>query len=164
MDVFKLLKQDHRTAKKLFKEIEGAESAPKRREKAFQQLERELTIHTQLEEQLVYPRFREEEKLKESTLEAYEEHHVAKQLLQELSETSMEDERWDAKLSVLKEMIEHHVEEEEKEIFPKAEKALGKEEAKELGKRVETAKKELMRGKKSSLAGQSAGAGEEARV
>lgn len=164
MDVFKLLKQDHKVAKKLFKEIEK-EEAQKKREKAFEQLERELTLHTEVEETIVYPRLREEDKLKEVTLEAYEEHAVAKQLLKDLASTSMDDERWDAKLSVLKEIIEHHVEEEEKEVFPKAQKLLDKKEAKELGLRVEEAKKELTGEAKSrETASNSKQTGSEARA
>lgn len=143
MDVFKLLKQDHKEAKALFKKIEKA--SEKTREKLFQKLAQELTLHTQVEEEIFYPRLREEEKLRELIGEAYEEHHVAKILIQEISSLSPEDERWEAKVSVLQEMIEHHVQEEEKELFPKAAKALGKEESKELGQQVEAAKKSAKR-------------------
>lgn len=145
MDVFRLLKQDHKEVRALFKQLRGSKPS-KAREKAMQQLHQALSVHIEVEEQLVYPRLREEKRLREAVGEAFEEHHVAKLLLAELVRTSMDDERWDAKLSVLKELVEHHLsEEEEEEVFPKASKALGKDEAKTLGQQAEEAKKERMK-------------------
>ena len=141
MDVFRLLKQDHKEAKALFKKLESSRPS-KAREKGLQQLHQALTLHTEAEEQIFYPRLREEKKLRDTINEAYEEHHVATLLLEELVQTSMDDERWEAKLTVLKEMVEHHVQEEEKELFPKANRALKKNEAKEMGQRVEEWKRE----------------------
>ena len=141
MDVFKLLKQDHKEVKDLFKKLQSSRPS-KSREKGMEQLREALTLHTQVEEQIVYPRLREEKKLRETVNEALEEHHMATLLLEELAQTPMDDERWEAKLSVLKEIVEHHVKEEEKEVFPKATKALDKGEAKELGRRVEEWKTE----------------------
>lgn len=148
MDVFKLLKQDHDEVAKLFEKLsETGDGAVKTREKMFKQLARELAVHTQLEEEIFYPRLREEESLRESINEGIEEHHVADQLLEELSGLAVNDEQWDAKLAVLKEMIEHHVEEEEKELFPKAAKLIDKDEAAEMGRTIEEEKKEMMQGK-----------------
>lgn len=153
MDVFKLLKQDHKELKTIFKKLaKTSEDSQKARDSGFEQLERELSVHAEVEEELVYPRLRQEKKLRETINEAFEEHHVAKHLLKELSETPPADERWAAKLSVLQEMIEHHVEEEEKELFPKASRALRKEESKELGKRVEAVKKEKLKSFKAAQA------------
>jgi hemerythrin superfamily protein len=153
MDVFKLLKQDHKLVKNLFKQLESSRPS-KAREKGLQQLQQEISLHTEVEETIVYPRLREEKKLREVINEAYEEHHMATMLLEELMQTPIEEERWDAKLAVLKEMIEHHVQEEEKELFPKASKALKKDEIKALGKQVEDAKQERMAGlKKAKRAG-----------
>lgn len=150
MDVFKLLKLDHREVEKLFSKIEkSSDSAVKTREKTFMQLAQELEVHTAVEEQILYPRLREIKALKETINEAFEEHHVAKQLLAEIPKMSAEDEQWKAKVTVLKEIIEHHVEEEEKELFPKALKALGKAESAELGKLVEQEKKKMLRGSRS---------------
>jgi hemerythrin superfamily protein len=164
MDVFKLLKKDHREVKTLFKKCAEASSS-KAREKLFQQIAQELTMHTQLEEEIFYPRLRQEEKLEETIGEAYEEHHVAKLLIQELSEMSPDEERWDAKLTVLQEMVEHHVQDEEKELFPKAERALGKDEAKTLGKQVEAAKSDLLKGqRKAKRAARQNSAGERADI
>lgn len=144
MDVFRLLKQDHKEVRALFKQLHGSKPS-KGREKAMQQLYQALSVHTEVEEQLVYPRLREEKKLAEAVGEAFEEHHVAKLLLEELAQASLDDARWDAKLSVLKELVEHHVSEEELEVFPKAAKALGKDEARTLGRQVEEAKKERLK-------------------
>lgn len=143
MDVFKLLKQDHKEVKTLFKKLESSRPS-KARAKGMQQLYQALSVHTDVEETIFYPRVREEQKLRDVVNEAYEEHHMAKLLLEELVKTSIEDERWDAKLTVLKEMIEHHVEEEEQDLFPKAARALGKEESKALGQQIEAAKKERL--------------------
>lgn len=147
MDVFNLLKKDHKEVKQLFKKIEkSTDSAVKQREKTFQQIVSELERHMAVEEQLVYPRLKEIKSLKEMIGEGFEEHHVAQQLVKDIQATAPDDERWKAKVSVLKEIIEHHVQEEEKEIFPKAQKALGKEESKELGKLVEQEKKRMQNG------------------
>lgn len=146
MDVFTLLKRDHKEVKQLFEKIENSTSrAVKLREKTLQQLAQELEMHTSLEEEIVYPRFKEIASLKDTILEAYEEHHVATQLLQEITDMSADEEQWKAKVTVLKEMIEHHVKEEEKELFPKAQKALGKDESEALGKRIEEEKKRRQR-------------------
>lgn len=146
MDVFSLLKQDHKEAKQLFEKIENSTSrAIKLREKTMQQLAQELEMHTSLEEEILYPRLKQIDDLKDMILESYEEHHVATQLLQEITEMTADEEQWKAKVTVLKEIIEHHVREEEKELFPKAHKAIGKEEAAELGKRVEEEKKRRQR-------------------
>lgn len=150
MDVFNLLKKDHKEVKQLFKKIEkSSDSAVKLREKTFNQIAAELEIHTSVEEQIVYPRLKEIKQFKELIGEAYEEHHVAKQLIKEIQELSADQEQWKSKVSVLKEIIEHHVEEEEKELFPKAQRALGKEESKELGKQVQQEKSRMQDGARS---------------
>lgn len=148
MDVFNLLKKDHKEVKQLFKKIEKS-SAVKLRQKTFDQIVTELEMHTSVEEEIVYPRLRELKQFKELIGEAYEEHHVAKQLIKEIQDLSADQEQWKSKVSVLKEIIEHHVEEEEKELFPKAQRALGKEESKELGKQVQQEKTRMQGGARS---------------
>ena len=141
MDVFNLLKKDHKEVRQLFKKIEkSSDSAVKLREKTFAQIVKELDMHTAVEEQIVYPRLREIKQFKDMIGEAYEEHHVANQLIKEIQDLSADKEQWKSKVSVLKEIVEHHVQEEEKELFPKAQKALGKEESKQLGKQVQQEK------------------------
>jgi len=146
MDVFNLLKKDHKEVKQLFKKIgKSSDSAVKLREKTYQQIAKELNLHMSVEEQIVYPRLKEIKPLKDTIGEGFEEHHVAKQLMSEIEGLSADDEQWKAKVAVLQEIIEHHLEEEEKEIFPKAQKALGKEESNNLGKQVQQ-EKALIRG------------------
>ena len=148
MDVFKLLKQDHQEVKQLFKKIEEtSDGAIKTREKTFKELARELAVHASVEERIVYPRLQEIENLEDMVKEGIEEHHVVEQLMEEIAQLSADDEQWMPKVTVLKELVEHHVEEEEKELFPKASKALDQDEAEELGQTVEEEKKEILSGK-----------------
>jgi len=133
MDVFELLKKDHQKVKSLFEKIEDT-GGDKTKDKIFKELAQDLAVHSKLEETIVYPRFKEFEELSEMVAEAIEEHQVAEQLLEELAGMKEKGEQWDAKLTVLKEMIEHHVEEEEGELFPEAEELLGEDEAAEMGK------------------------------
>jgi hypothetical protein len=108
----------------------------------FGKLKQELDIHTRIEETIFYPAIKEAEETHEITLEAIEEHNVVKRLLSELEAMPVDDERWTAKLTVLKENVEHHVEEEEKEMIKDARKDLSTEQEEELGTRMETAKQE----------------------
>lgn len=138
MDAISILKQDHRKVEELFAQFERlGEKAYKSKAKVVAQIIQELKVHTKLEETIFYPAFRPAAKEEETVLEAYEEHHVAKFLLAELEVMDPEHERYAAKVTVLKELIAHHIEEEEKEMFPEASKALGKAEIKALGERIE---------------------------
>jgi hemerythrin-like domain-containing protein len=128
-----LLKKQHKEVKALFKKVEKTENARERRQ-LMEQISQQLEVHTQIEEEIFYPAVRESGKKAEEMIdEAYEEHHVVKLVLKELPEVDPEDERFEAKMTVLSELIEHHVEEEEGEMFKTAEKALGKERLNELG-------------------------------
>ena len=138
MDAFSLLKADHQKVAALFEELESAGGQSKLR--VFQQIKTELELHTQIEEKVFYPALEEPEETHDLTLEAYEEHDVVKKLLQELGRARTANEEWEAKAKVLQENVEHHVEEEENELFPKAEAALGDEEIERLGERLEMAK------------------------
>lgn len=143
MDAIELLKKDHEKVSGIFEKLEPTtERAVKTREELFTQLKQELDIHAQIEEQIFYPAIKEAEETHDITLEAYEEHHVVKQLLAELDELAKDDETWGAKLTVLKENVEHHVEEEEGEMFPSAKKVLSSEQIEALGERMQAAKQE----------------------
>lgn len=143
MDVFELLKKDHEKVSGIFEKLEPTtERGVKTREELFAQLKNELDVHAKLEEELLYPVLKEADETKDITLEAFEEHHVVKQLLSELEELPKDDETWGAKLTVLKENVEHHVKEEEGEMFKGARKVLSREQIEELGERMEAAKKE----------------------
>jgi iron-sulfur cluster repair protein YtfE (RIC family) len=143
MDAFELLKKDHEKVSGIFEKLEPTtERGVKTREELFAQLKLELEIHSKIEEQILYPVLKEAEETHDITLEAFEEHNVVKTLLTELDELSKDDETWEAKLTVLKENVEHHVEEEEGEMFKKARKVLSSEQIEALGTRLEAAKKE----------------------
>jgi iron-sulfur cluster repair protein YtfE (RIC family) len=143
MDAFELLKKDHEKVSGIFEKLEPTtERGVKTREELFTQLKQELDIHSQIEEQILYPVLKEAEETHDITLEAYEEHNVVKTLLAELEALPKDDETWEAKLTVLKENVEHHVEEEEGEMFKKARKVLSSEQIEALGARLEAAKKE----------------------
>ena len=123
-DAIALLKEDHRTVEQLFEQFEKA-SGDGRKEKLALQICRELTVHAQIEEEIFYPAC--EGKVEEELLkEAYVEHDAAKVLIAEIEAGEPSDEFFDAKVKVLKEEIEHHVEEEEKRmegLFSQARKA-----------------------------------------
>lgn len=143
MNAFELLKKDHQKVSGLFKQLEETtERAVKTREDLFAQLKQELDIHARIEETILYPVLKEAKETHEITLEAIEEHNVVKQLLSELDAMAVSEEQWTAKLTVLKENVEHHVEEEEGEMFKDAKKVLSAEQIEELGARLEAAKQE----------------------
>lgn len=144
MDAFNLLKEDHRKVDALFDQLESATGKAKLT--VFNQIKTELELHAHIEEKIFYPALEEPEETHELTLEAYEEHAVVKNLLKELGRAKSANEEWEAQAKVLRENVEHHVEEEENELFPKAESALGEEEIVELGERM-MAEKEKKQGR-----------------
>lgn len=141
MDIYSLLKQDHETASSLMEKLaDTGEGAVKTREKNFEQLKNELQAHTAVEEEVLYPALQEHEETRAMALEAIEEHKLVDQLIEELEGMDVSDEQWTAKFTVLKENVQHHVEEEEQEMFKTARKVLSKEAAEELGRRAQEAK------------------------
>src|SRR5881227_3505381 len=123
-----LLKKQHKSVKALFKKVDKTEDGRQRRQ-LMDQIANELKIHTKIEEEIFYPAVREigTEKAEEMIDEAFEEHHVVDLVLAELPTVDPEDERFAAKMTVLSELVEHHADEEEKEMFKTAQK-LGKDE------------------------------------
>ena len=121
-DALSLLKGDHDDVKKLFKEIEAEED----QEAIFNQIKEALEVHATIEEEIFYPAVKKarSEEVKDEVREAYEEHKQVKALLAAIAEISPDDESYSAKIKVLKEDIEHHVKEEEGEMFPDARKYL----------------------------------------
>lgn len=143
MNIINLLKADHKKVKEIFSEIEETSSkAEKKRTKLFETLHQELAIHEKIEETIFYPRLKKEKEAKDIVLESYEEHHVMDLLLQELAELEPGAESWLPKLIVLKEVVEHHVKEEEKELFPQTQKLLPKEELETMGMEATALKEE----------------------
>ena len=144
MDAMKLLEEDHKKVRKLLDEgDETTERATKRRTELLEELVTELRIHETIEEEIFYPALEEHAKTKEIVLEGYEEHHAVDNIVEELIELDPSDETWGAKFTVMKENIEHHVEEEEGEMFEKARQVLGDEELDEIGEMMEARREQL---------------------
>ena len=127
MDAITLLRNDHRSVEKLFKRFEKAgDGALVERRTIVDRIVEELSVHASVEEQVFYPVCRATVPgVEDLTLESLEEHHVVKWLLAELADLDADAERFEAKTTVLIEMVRHHVEEEESELFPKVRAALG---------------------------------------
>jgi hemerythrin superfamily protein len=146
-DAIGLLKEDHTKVRALLGELEkSSEKATARREELLEEIERELKIHTTLEEEIFYPAFREAAEKKDDLklyYEAIEEHHVVDNVLPELKGTDPATEVFAAKTKVLKDLVEHHAEEEETEMFPRARKLMNREELVRLGEQLAQAKVSL---------------------
>jgi hypothetical protein len=138
MDAFELLKADHKKVSGLFDELEAATGKAKL--SVFDRIKTELDLHTHIEETIFYPALEKPEETHDLTLEAYEEHKMVKTLLAELSGARTADDEWQARAKVLRENVEHHVDEEENELFDKADDALSDEEIEALGQRMEAEK------------------------
>lgn len=143
MDAITLLKADHEKVSGIFDQLEETtERAEKTREELFTKLKQELDLHAHVEEKIFYPALKESEETRDITMEGIQEHHVVKVLLRELDAMEVSSETWTAKLKVLKENVEHHVEEEEGEMFPKARNVLSTDQLEELGTLIEEEKRE----------------------
>jgi hemerythrin superfamily protein len=135
-----LLKQQHREVEKLFKKMEKA--GPDEKEKLFDELADSLAVHAAIEEQHFYPATKDA-RTEELLQEAVEEHLSVKRIIADLLEMEPDDAQFDAKITVLQEQVEHHVEEEEKELFPKVQKLHSKDELEDLGVLMEQTAEEL---------------------
>ena len=137
MNALTLLKKDHAKVKALLSELESTtERGVQTRQRLFAEIKAELTVHETIEEEIFYPELKAHPKAKDIVLEAYEEHNVVDTLMGELSSLSVEDETWGAKAKVMQENIEHHIEEEEGEMFDKAEQVFDEAELEDLGRRM----------------------------
>ena len=145
MDAIELLLADHRNVEKLFKDYERLvedEGSYNEKEALAATICAELTVHTQVEEEIFYPAARDILDDEELVDEAVVEHASAKDLIAQLADMSPDDDLYDAKIKVLSELIEHHVEEEEDEMFPKLKKA--RLDTKALGPQMAERKHELI--------------------
>ncbi len=149
-DAIALLKEDHERVRELLGELEEtSDRAEGKRQKLLATIEEELTIHTKIEEDIFYPAFFDMAKTnddKEMYYEAIEEHHVVDLVMPEVKNTDPSTNEFAAKAKVLKDLVEHHAEEEEAEMFPRARKLMNRERLMELGE-------ELARAKESAKAG-----------
>ena len=144
MDALRLLKADHDKVKKLLTEGDATtERAEKTRPQLLATIKQELSVHEDIEETIFYPALKEHPKAKEIVNEAYEEHNVVDTVMAELEATDVTDERWAAKFTVMKENIEHHIEEEEGEMFKQARSVFDADELQALGDRMAARKAEL---------------------
>ena len=146
-DAIVLLKEDHQEVKKLFRQFkEAGDNAHVRKGDLVKKMIELLTVHTYIENEIMYPEVRKlVPEVEDDILESYEEHHVADVLAMELFVMKPDNDRFDAKATVLIENVEHHIEEEEGEWFPKVREALGRKELSELGARMLEAKKKAPR-------------------
>jgi hemerythrin superfamily protein len=143
-DAIALLKQDHEKVRGLLETLEKATGA--RRAKLLAQIGQELKVHTTIEEEIFYPAFREAAKKKDDQVmiyEAVQEHHMVDVALPEAGEGE-NNEDLKGKAKVLKELVEHHADEEEDDMFPRARKLFDRAELRALGEQMEARKKELM--------------------
>jgi hypothetical protein len=148
MDALALLKADHDKVKELLAQLEKTtERGVKTRQELFATIKGELAVHETIEEEIFYPELKQHPKAQDIVLEGFEEHHVVDLLMGELESLDVEDETWGAKATVMKENIEHHIEEEEGEMFKAARSVFDKAELEDLGVRMaerkQTAKQEL---------------------
>jgi len=134
-DAIVVLKDEHKQIRKAFRAFEDAgERAEVRKGQLVDRIIELLTIHTYIENEVMYPRVRELlPEVEDDVLESFEEHHVADVLVMELAAMTPSDERFDAKTTVLIESVEHHMEEEEQEWFPKVREGLGRKVLQEIG-------------------------------
>ncbi|HYR85432.1 MAG TPA: hemerythrin domain-containing protein [Terriglobia bacterium] len=146
-DAIALLKKDHKNVKQLLKRLEGtSERNTNQREQFLTQIEHEVKTHTTIEEEIFYPAFKGALRAKSDAhlyFEALEEHHLVDVVMQEIRNTESDSEEFAAKAKVLKDLIEHHAEEEEAQMFPKARKAMGAVRLRELGQELQQRKREL---------------------
>lgn len=141
MDAIAMLKADHVKVKKLLAELETTtERGVKTRAELFSSIKGELTVHEIIEEEIFYPALKSHPKATDLVLEGYEEHHVVDVLMAELEQLDVTDESWGAKAIVMKENVEHHIEEEEGDMFKKARQVFDAGELDALGDRMATRK------------------------
>ena len=145
MDALELLKTDHKTVKELFKKAEGNQNE-KQQKQLFEQIKTELETHTHIEETVFYPAVAKHDELKDMVLESLEEHKQVKTLLREMENLTSDSEKFEPKLKVLMENVEHHAEEEEEgKMFPKVRKLMNAEKLERLGQELEAAKNDEVR-------------------
>lgn len=145
MDALELLHEDHAKVKELFEEAEGTENQ-KEKKRIFEEINSELETHARIEETVFYPAMQKHQELKDMVRESLEEHKQIKALLKQIHNLKSDSEKFDSKLQVLIEDVEHHAEEEEEgKMFPKIRKICSQEELDKLGTELETAKNKKQR-------------------
>jgi predicted DNA-binding protein len=137
MNAIAMLEADHVKVKRLLAKLESTtERGVKTRAELFATIKGELTLHEIVEEEIFYPELKAHPKATDIVMEGYQEHHVVDLLMGELERLDVTDETWGPKAIVMKENIEHHIEEEEGEMFPAARKVFDRSELEDLGARM----------------------------
>ncbi|WP_104202738.1 hemerythrin domain-containing protein [Billgrantia saliphila] len=148
MNALDLLKEDHDKVRDLLEQlVNTTERAEKKRPDLLAKIEKEMQVHTQIEEEIFYPAFKKASGKENDKMyyEAHEEHRAVEDLvLPDLKKTDPGGTQFSGRAKVLKELIEHHAEEEEEEMFPQARKTMSERELEELGEKMQARKKELM--------------------
>jgi len=143
-EFFQKLKKDHKEVKGILGQLkETKKSAPKKREALFQKLRAELVPHMKAEEETFYPPLMSKKEAREDAMEGMEEHHVSEMVLKELENMGKGEDQWGAKMGVFKELVEHHIKDEEKKVFKSAEKALSSDEFQIIMKQFEEEKQAI---------------------
>ncbi len=142
MDILDLIRKDHRQVETLFKEIENTNNNQELYDR-FNELYKEINLHAKVEEQTFYPAIRESGDHNQLVNEAQKEHDEAKELLEEIASLSPASTEFEQKIRQLKEAIQHHVQEEEKEVFPLVSECMSAEEREQLGREFTTSKSQL---------------------
>jgi hypothetical protein len=137
MNALTLLEDDHKKMRKLLEELESTtERGIRTREELYSTIKGELLVHEAIEEEIFYPALKEHPRAEDIVLEGYEEHHVVDVVMAELEGLPVDHESWGAKAKVMKENVEHHMEEEEGEMFKQARSVFDADELEELGERM----------------------------
>lgn len=145
MDALELLAQDHENVKQLFEQAEAAEEDKEKR-KIFKQIKKELDTHARIEESIFYPAMQQHEELKDMVLESLEEHKQIKKLLREIDRLGKTSDRFEPKLKVLEENVQHHAEEEEEgKMFPKVRELVDAAELESMADELQAAKRQRQR-------------------
>ena len=145
MDLLSFLKREHGHVSTLLEKIvDTSERAVKSRERLFDEIKTELTIHARIEEKHLYPRLKKEPELKDLEKHAEQEHREVKEMLAAIAKLPVEADEFIEKIKALTSSVQDHVEEEEQEIVPKAEKVLGKDECDRVTKLLQEEKQKLM--------------------
>jgi hemerythrin-like domain-containing protein len=145
-EFFKLLKQDHIEVKDILEQLDETSengATTKKREQLFQQLKEELVPHMKAEEGVFYTPLMEKKEAREDALEGMEEHHVSELVLKELDKMPKGDDKWAAKMRVFKELVDHHIKDEESNIFKSAKKAFDRDERHTIMTKFEQEKQKI---------------------
>lgn len=143
MDAISLILSDHRRVEEVFKEYEGL-SEPLAKAKRVDELIQLLEVHAEIEETLFYPEFRQASKDEDLVKEALQEHQEVKNTLKDLANADPHDTDLDSKVRRLKQLVEHHVQEEESQMLPKAKELFDQDRLEKMGEEVQTNKRRLM--------------------